>query len=75
MAAAAGYFGAKIGTNLDENSSIAAGLGLAAVVGVALHIKSAPAPVNDMQAAWEAELAEGGKADNLKRVPVPEMEE
>tara|TARA_B110000285_G_scaffold178335_1_gene200502 strand:+ start:41 stop:265 length:225 start_codon:yes stop_codon:yes gene_type:complete len=74
MAAAAGYFGAK-STNLDENSSIATGLGLAAVVGVALHIKSAPAPVNDMQAAWEAELAEGGKADNLKRVPVPEMDE
>jgi hypothetical protein len=36
VAAAAGYFGAKIGANLDENTSMAAGLGLAVVVGGAL---------------------------------------
>ena len=36
LARAAGYFGAKIGGNLDENSSMAAGLGIAVVVGGAL---------------------------------------
>mgnify|MGYP004546248055 FL=1 len=32
IAAAAGYFGAKLGANLDENTSLGAGLGLAIVV-------------------------------------------
>jgi len=36
VAAAAGYFGAKFGANLDDASSMAAGLGLAVVVGGSL---------------------------------------
>jgi hypothetical protein len=36
IAAAVGYFGAKMGANLDEASSMAAGLGIAVVVGSAL---------------------------------------
>jgi hypothetical protein len=32
VAAAAGYFGAKLGANLDDATSLGAGLGLAIVV-------------------------------------------
>lgn len=32
-------------------------------------------PISDEMAAWEAELADGGKADQPIRVPTPEQEE
>jgi hypothetical protein len=38
LAGAAGYFGAKLGADFDDTSSIAAGLGLAVVVGGALSL-------------------------------------
>ena len=43
LAGAAGYFGAKLGANLDETTSIGAGLGMAIVVGGSIQFTASKA--------------------------------
>ena len=68
MAAAAGYFGAKMIADLDESTSIGAGLGLSMVV--ASSIKFSNGSKNEGLSEedlikMEEELMEGGRAQKL----------
>ena len=64
VAGAVGYFGAKMGANLDDTTSMAVGLGLAVATGAGLSMKKGESDeLTEEQMQWEQELAEGAKGD------------
>ena len=58
------YAGCTVGAKLDQNVSIAAAIGVAAVVGGIVHNNTPKEKVvTAEEEAWEKELQEGGKTE------------